>query len=150
MKHIYDPREYPYANRKEEESYEIAPSSIVLMASGHGDPDAYNRLTTKYAHNVREAYPELAIATVTVTIPLTLTVVLEGPRLSEANARRQAELYLTHIAPTYREVRLYSSVLRNEAGIILRGADLDHTPTNGLIAPTAEEVDSAREASGIE
>jgi hypothetical protein len=150
MKHVYEPKDYPFAKRIEDKHYEVSPQFIAEITSGNGDAKHANLVVEYIVHNVREAYPELTIAAVDVSIPLALTLTIEGERLQESTAVEQGLVFAHDLAPTGRKMRDYNLLLKGETGLTMRAVYL-HIPTLGpaLKAPLPAEIDSAREAAVI-
>lgn len=139
MKHVYDPKEYPYANRKDAVIYEFSPTYVDNLGNDLKGNDIAEQVTA-VAHNVREAYPSLALSTIRIVLPLTLEITVEGNRLSPADALVTARGYARGRRPINSEVRAYSALLREEIGQVIRDVDLFITPDSGLRTPTAAEL----------
>lgn len=144
MKHIYDPKEYPYSQRKEEKVYEVIPSHVAGLTS----KQAYD-LGHDTAHNVREAYPTLAIAAVEVKVPLVLTLTAEGLRLTEHEAIVQALQFADNLRPNTAVLRGYSQTLKEETGLIFRNVKLHVPEATTISEPKPSEIEAAREAALI-
>jgi hypothetical protein len=132
MAHVYDPKEYDFAKRKDGKVYEIPYESLEGW-----EPYNVAAAVTTAAHNVREAYPILTVTSTRLYVPLLVAVTVEGPRLSEKDARSAAEVFATSRVPSAYDVRTYSAGLKVETGLTLR--DVQVTVTIPARPPTAAE-----------
>lgn len=150
MKHVFDPKEYPYSQRKEDTEY-IATPMLLDAIQGAYNPTVTRDKVIQLARNVREAYPELTLEVVTVTVPLTLEVIVEGFRLSESDASNAAWFYASsQLQRSQREVRSYSRILKEETGHTLRRALVYIGRPTTITEPTRSELEAAKEVATIQ
>lgn len=154
MSHAYDAqemnKEYPYGNRKEDGTlYEATPAFISYILDGSYTGEVAGLHAQDIAHNVRQAYPSLAVAAVDVEIPLVLRVTVEGQRLTELQALVQVGNFLEYLKPVTAEVRQYSADLRYGTGLVLRNVSLTPSSTLPIKPALPAEIEAAKEAARI-
>lgn len=130
--------------------YEFHPDFIQSITSGKCHPRMVYESVKDVVHSIRETYPELAIASVVVKVPITLEVIVEGVRLSESDARLTAWHYATkELHKSTASVRSYSAVLKEETGQTLRQALVIIGTPAVNDPPTSSEVQAAWDAAVI-